>query len=303
MPFSFLANTDLICQTRSGQTEKPQHNNTTQLCVPFACRWVTAVCVLSVFILGLLTYAFEAVKVYRCELFTSHFVFSFLSFRLCSFHVSPEDAKGRFDKCISTIVVLLFVRVFFRRDPQLIEDVGVVDGRKFIRMYSLSFICCKIATVFFVLLGHIPEFSGKKSHIFCPFCTKKRIILSRQARDKHRENSKRDAFSYRLRFNAAHVRGLEGPGRQHRLHALLPCQHQSEQHDARRPVRRVQGRALRGLRLHDRLRYDLLQRRGDSTEGWAAGYPASDYSGCLRACAGAMAAVCGVLQQRGGAND
>jgi hypothetical protein len=94
--------------------------------------------------------------------------------------------------------VLLFVRVFFRRDPQLIEDVGVVDGRKFIRMYSLSFICCKIATVFFVLLGHIPEFSGKKSHIFCPFCTKKRIILSRQARDKHRENSKRDAFSYRL---------------------------------------------------------------------------------------------------------
>ena len=55
-------------------------------------------CVLSVFILGLLTYAFEAVKVYRCELFTSHFVFSFLSFPLCSFHVSPEDAKGRFDK-------------------------------------------------------------------------------------------------------------------------------------------------------------------------------------------------------------
>ena len=60
----------------------------------------------------------------------------------------------------------LFVRVFFRRDPQLIEDVGVVDGRKFIRMYSLSFICCKIATVFFVLLGHIPEFSGQNTHIF-----------------------------------------------------------------------------------------------------------------------------------------
>ena len=45
-------------------------------------------CVLSVFILGLLTYAFEAVKVYRCELLTFHFslrlFFSFLSLMFLS---------------------------------------------------------------------------------------------------------------------------------------------------------------------------------------------------------------------------
>jgi hypothetical protein len=71
---------------------------------------ITAVCVLSIFILGLLTYAFDALKIYR--------------------------------------------------QPSLVEDVGVVDGKLFVKMYSLSFVCCKLATTFFVLLGHIPDIAG-----------------------------------------------------------------------------------------------------------------------------------------------
>jgi hypothetical protein len=38
--------------------------------------------------------------------------------------------------------------------------------------------------------------AGKKWHILCAILYSKCIILPRQARDKHRGNSKRDAFSY-----------------------------------------------------------------------------------------------------------
>jgi hypothetical protein len=72
--------------------------------------WVTAVCVLSVFILALLTYAFDAFKIYA--------------------------------------------------RPELVENAGIPDGKKFVKMYSLSFVCCKLATAFFVVLGHIPELAG-----------------------------------------------------------------------------------------------------------------------------------------------
>eukprot|EP01043_Picozoa_sp_COSAG02_P061051 COSAG02_NODE_8116_length_2702_cov_2.379946_1_plen_423_part_00 len=75
---------------------------------------ITFVCVVSIFILGLLTYAFDACKIYK--------------------------------------------------DPTLVEDVGVVDGKRFVIMYSLSFVCCKLATVFFVVLGHIPDIAGCDSN-------------------------------------------------------------------------------------------------------------------------------------------
>eukprot|EP01043_Picozoa_sp_COSAG02_P008892 COSAG02_NODE_293_length_25438_cov_52.630254_5_plen_976_part_00 len=71
---------------------------------------VTVVCVMSIFILGLLTYAFEALKIYQ--------------------------------------------------DPKLVENVGVECGKRFVKMYSMSFVCCKLAASFFVLLGHIPDIAG-----------------------------------------------------------------------------------------------------------------------------------------------
>jgi hypothetical protein len=46
-----------------------------------------------------------------------------------------------------------------------------------------------------VVNGVAMERSGKKTHAFAPFILQM-TILSRQARDTHTENSKRDAFSY-----------------------------------------------------------------------------------------------------------
>jgi hypothetical protein len=45
-----------------------------------------------------------------------------------------------------------------------VEDTGSIrSGKRFVLMYSLSFFCCKLATVFFVLLGHIPALSDCNS--------------------------------------------------------------------------------------------------------------------------------------------
>ena len=50
-----------------------------------------------------------------------------------------------------------------KRNPDLVEAAGIKDGSKFIRMYGFSFLCCKIAIFFFVLLGHIPHWVGCNS--------------------------------------------------------------------------------------------------------------------------------------------
>jgi hypothetical protein len=49
-------------------------------------------------------------------------------------------------------------KIFAR--PELMEKAGIPDGKKFVKMYSMSFMCCKLATVFLVVLGHIPELAG-----------------------------------------------------------------------------------------------------------------------------------------------
>ena len=90
--------------------------------------WVTAVCVLSVFILALLTYAFDAFKIYA--------------------------------------------------RPMLVENAGIQDGKKFVKMYSLSFVCCKLATAFLVVLGHIPELAGCNEEIYS-FKGNREMLLNR----------------------------------------------------------------------------------------------------------------------------
>ena len=70
--------------------------------------------------------------------------------------------------CVVSVLILALLTAALEAckvysDPELIENVGIADGRKFIRMYFLSFACCKIATVFFVALGYIPWLSGCNS--------------------------------------------------------------------------------------------------------------------------------------------
>jgi hypothetical protein len=77
-------------------------------------KWVTIVCVFSILILGLLTYAFGAKEIYK------------------------DSGSGG--------------------DGDIEWNQGLGSGKRFILMYSLSFACCKLVTVFFVLLGHIPQF-------------------------------------------------------------------------------------------------------------------------------------------------
>jgi hypothetical protein len=81
--------------------------------------WVTGVCVVSILILGLLTYAFGAKQIYK------------------------DSGSGE--------------------AGDIEWNQGLGSGKRFILMYSLSFACCKLTTVFFVLLGHIPEFVGCNS--------------------------------------------------------------------------------------------------------------------------------------------
>jgi hypothetical protein len=71
--------------------------------------------------------------------------------------------------CVSVFILAILtcaVDVFkVRRDPRLIEEAGFANGSKFLRMYLFSFLNCKLAIFFFVMLGHIPDWMGCDSEL------------------------------------------------------------------------------------------------------------------------------------------
>eukprot|EP01047_Picozoa_sp_COSAG01_P049663 COSAG01_NODE_4944_length_4602_cov_10.905841_1_plen_1050_part_00 len=67
--------------------------------------------------------------------------------------------------CFASLAILALMTAAFAvvkvwKQPQLLEKVGVSSPRTFIHLYAVSYVGCKLATIFFMAQGHLPSWFG-----------------------------------------------------------------------------------------------------------------------------------------------